>query len=152
MIIKSLIITHRYVGVVLGVLMTVWCLSGFVMMYQPYRATSAGERQAGLEPLDLSACCASLPITDDTPLGIARIEMLGGQPVLRGARDLGRRREDGDPHASAPTRLASRCSSTGMSRRTRADTAGSMRAVAHPVPSLHFATTCPHGSQTSEWP
>lgn len=83
MIIKSLIITHRYVGVVLGVLMTVWCLSGFVMMYQPYPATSAGERQAGLEPLDLSACCASLPITDDTPLGIARIEMLGGQPVLR---------------------------------------------------------------------
>ena len=32
MILKSLIITHRYVGVVLGVLMTVWCLSGFVMM------------------------------------------------------------------------------------------------------------------------
>jgi hypothetical protein len=83
MIIKSLIITHRYVGVLLGVLMTVWCLSGFVMMYQPYPATSAGERQAGLEQLDLSACCASLPITDDTPLGIARIEMLGGQPVLR---------------------------------------------------------------------
>lgn len=83
MILKSLIITHRYVGVVVGVLMTVWCLSGFVMMYQPYPATSAEERQAGLEPLDLSACCATLPITDDTPLGNARVEMLGGAPVLR---------------------------------------------------------------------
>ena len=49
MIIRPLIILHRYVGVVLGVLMTVWCLSGFVMMYQPYPATSAAERQAGLE-------------------------------------------------------------------------------------------------------
>lgn len=83
MILRSLIITHRYVGVVLGVLMTVWCLSGFVMMYQPYPATSAEERQAGLEPLDLTACCATLPITDDTLLGNARIEMLGGAPVLR---------------------------------------------------------------------
>jgi len=83
MILKSLIITHRYVGVVLGVLMTVWCLSGFVMMYQPYPATAAEERQAGLETLDLSACCTTLPITDDTPLGNARIEMLGGEPVLR---------------------------------------------------------------------
>jgi len=83
MILKSLIITHRYVGVVLGVLMTVWCLSGFVMMYQPYPATTAQERQAGLEALDLSACCTTLPITDDTPLGNAHIEMLGGAPVLR---------------------------------------------------------------------
>ena len=58
MILKSLIIVHRYVGVVLGVIMTIWCLSGFVMMYQPYPATSPEERQAGLEPLDLSNCCA----------------------------------------------------------------------------------------------
>ena len=36
MIIKSLIVLHRYLGVVLGVIMTVWCLSGFVMMYQGY--------------------------------------------------------------------------------------------------------------------
>jgi hypothetical protein len=83
MLMKSLIITHRYVGVVLGVLMTVWCLSGFVMMYQPYPATSPAERQAGLETLDLSSCCATLPITDDALLGNARIEMLGGAPVLR---------------------------------------------------------------------
>jgi hypothetical protein len=47
MIIKSLIVIHRYVGVVLGVIMTIWCLSGFVMMYQGYPATTPDERQAG---------------------------------------------------------------------------------------------------------
>ena len=36
MILKPIIIVHRYVGVVLGVIMTLWCLSGFVMMYQPF--------------------------------------------------------------------------------------------------------------------
>ena len=37
-----------------------------------------------------------------------------------------------------------------MSRRTRAVTAGSMRAVAQPIPSETLATTCPQGSATSE--
>lgn len=83
MILKALIVTHRYVGVVLGALMTVWCLSGFVMMYQPWPGTTTTERQAALEPLDLSRCCTPLPISDDTPVGAARIEMLSGEPVLR---------------------------------------------------------------------
>ena len=56
MIIKSIIVVHRYLGVVLGVIMTVWCLSGFVMMYQGFPNTSPEERAAGLERLDLSSC------------------------------------------------------------------------------------------------
>jgi hypothetical protein len=83
MILKSLIVVHRYVGVVLGVLMTLWCISGFVMMYQPYPATTQAERAAGLESLNLAQCCADLPLTDTDPLGNARIEMLNGVPVLR---------------------------------------------------------------------
>ena len=83
MVMKSLIIVHRYVGVVLGVLMTVWCLSGFVMMYQPYPSTSQEEKLAGLESLDLSQCCANVTLAGDTTLGNARIEMLNGAPVLR---------------------------------------------------------------------
>ena len=83
MMIQSLIVVHRYLGVVLGVIMTLWCVSGFVMMYQGYPATTPGERQAGLERLDLSQCCASLPIADDAPAAGLRIEMLGGAPVLR---------------------------------------------------------------------
>ena len=88
MIMKSLIVVQRYVGVVLGVIMTVWCLSGFVMMYQGYPATTPEERQAGLERLDLSAYTTPLALDDDTPAAQARVEMLNGSPVLRmGGRD-----------------------------------------------------------------
>lgn len=83
MIMKSLIVVHRYVGVVLGVLMTLWCVSGFVMMYQPYPATSPAERMAGLETLNLTRCCEDIALADADPLANARIEMLGGAPVLR---------------------------------------------------------------------
>ena len=52
------------------------------MMYVAYPETTAEERVAGLEPLDLSACCdgASLP---EGPIESATIEMLAGRPVLR---------------------------------------------------------------------
>lgn len=83
MIMKSLIIVHRYVGVVLGVLMTLWCVSGFVMMYQPYPATTPIERQAGLQTLDLAGCCQDIALADTDTLTNARIEMLDGAPVLR---------------------------------------------------------------------
>lgn len=63
--------------------MTLWCVSGFVMMYQPYPATTQQERLAGLEPLDLANRCAELPLADDEVLANARIEMLDGAPVLR---------------------------------------------------------------------
>ena len=71
-----------FVGVVLGVIMTLWCISGFVMMYQGFPETSQQERLAGLAPLDLVACCADLPIAADTPADSLRIEMLNGEPVL----------------------------------------------------------------------
>jgi PepSY-associated TM region len=82
MILKSIIVVHRYVGVVLGVLMTVWCLSGFVMMYQPYPTTTQEERQAGLAPLDLSKATAEMPFSADTTATSYRVEMLNGAPVL----------------------------------------------------------------------
>lgn len=83
MILKSIIVVHRYVGVVLGVIMTIWCLSGFVMMYQGYPATTPEERQAGLEALDLSQCCAAIPLDGDSIAMAYRVEMLDGEPVLR---------------------------------------------------------------------
>ena len=83
MIIKSLIVIHRYVGVVLGVIMTVWCLSGFVMMYQGYPATTPEERQAGLETLDLTRCCADLGVDGEATAMAYRVEMLNGSPILR---------------------------------------------------------------------
>lgn len=83
MIVKPILILHRYLGVTLGVLMTVWCLSGFVMMYQSFPETTPAERRAGLERLDLSQCCAQLPIEDDASAGGMRVEMLNGAAVLR---------------------------------------------------------------------
>ena len=76
MILKSIIVVHRYVGVVLGVIMTVWCLSGFVMMYQGYPATTPEERQAGLETLDLTRCCADLGVDGEATAMAYRVEML----------------------------------------------------------------------------
>lgn len=89
MVMKSLIVVHRYVGVVLGVIMTVWCLSGFVMMYQPYPELSQQERRAGLQTLDLTHCCEEVALADTDMLANARIEMLGGDPVLRSSGEAG---------------------------------------------------------------
>ena len=84
MVIRSIIVVHRYVGVILGVIMTLWCLSGFVMMYQGFPETSQEERLAGLTPLDLSNCCSPITaIPDDTTARSFRVEMLNGTPVLR---------------------------------------------------------------------
>ncbi|MEZ6030088.1 MAG: PepSY domain-containing protein [Hyphomonadaceae bacterium] len=80
---KALIVIHRYVGVVLGVIMTLWCASGFVMMYQGYPETTLAERRAGLAPLDLTQCCANVPLPDDASANGLRIEMLNGAPVIR---------------------------------------------------------------------
>jgi hypothetical protein len=74
-------LVHRWLGIALALLMALWTLSGFVMMYVSYPATSAAERAAGLDPLDLSACCgqADIPRTLDS----AVVEMVLGRPVLR---------------------------------------------------------------------
>ena len=87
MVMKSLIIVHRYVGVVLGVIMTLWCVSGFVMMYKGFPETSQQEHLAGLASLDLSAPLAEMPIEADASANGLRIEMLNGAPVVRLGRD-----------------------------------------------------------------
>jgi len=83
--VRVLVWLHRYLGVTVGLLMALWCLSGFVMMYMPYPRLSEAERLQGLEPLQLEGCCAleSLRIPLDQPLNGWRVEMLTGEPVLR---------------------------------------------------------------------
>ena len=83
MILKSILVLHRYLGVLLGVLMTVWCLSGFVMMYQGFPNATPEERRSGLASVDLSQCCDALALADDAAAGGWRINMLDGEPVLR---------------------------------------------------------------------
>ena len=83
---RFLFLVHRYLGIALGVLMVMWCVSGIVMIYVPYPALVDDDRLRGLEPLSASECCAlvgkDFP-TDDTPLRSFHVEMLGGHPVLR---------------------------------------------------------------------
>src|SRR5688500_7505016 len=50
-------LVHRWLGIALALLMVLWTLSGVVMMYVSYPETTAAERLAGLDPLDLSTCC-----------------------------------------------------------------------------------------------
>ncbi|MGB6451487.1 MAG: hypothetical protein WBE92_12110, partial [Steroidobacteraceae bacterium] len=82
---RSLLLAHRYLGVALGVLMLMWCLSGVVMMYVTYPELSGPARLRALEPIDWSGCC----IVGDDALSDAervprfQVEMLAGVPVLR---------------------------------------------------------------------
>ena len=62
---RGLLFVHRWLGIAVGWLVALWCLSGVVMMYGGYPSLSAAEHYAGLAPLDL-ACCASLPGTTST--------------------------------------------------------------------------------------
>jgi uncharacterized iron-regulated membrane protein len=93
-LLRVILFTHRYIAVAVGLLMSLWCLSGFVMMYQDYPAFTQAEKLRGLAPLDLSACCSTGFLPDDAgPLADFRIDMLGDEPVLRqsGAAPIGLR-------------------------------------------------------------
>jgi uncharacterized iron-regulated membrane protein len=88
-VIRFLFGLHRWMGVVLGLLMLMWCLSGIVMIWQPYPSMRDGRhdlRVEGLAPIALPATTA-LPPADiakpDAKLRSARIEMMADRPVLR---------------------------------------------------------------------
>ena len=55
---KYLFILHRYLGVVVGLIMLMWCLSGFVMMYQSFPDMTQDEVYAGRDAINLADCCA----------------------------------------------------------------------------------------------
>ena len=78
---RTLLIVHRYLGVVVGLVVTLWCLSGFVMMYRGYPAVSPAQRLKGLEALALPTG-APAPDLGGEPLSGFRIEMMAGRPVL----------------------------------------------------------------------
>jgi len=88
--IRLLFLFHRYLGIGVGLLMAMWCLSGLVMMYVSYPALDAGTRLAHLTPIDWHQCCriSTQALGDPDPAPPFRIEMLAGRPVLtlRGLR------------------------------------------------------------------
>jgi len=90
---RLLLLVHRYLGIAFGVIVALWCLSGFVMMYVQYPDLNEREYLAGLQEIDSRACC----ITNEDVLGQLEgvdelsVEMLAGHPVLRArfGRDAG---------------------------------------------------------------
>jgi uncharacterized iron-regulated membrane protein len=92
---RLLLLVHRYLGIGVGLLMSVWCVSGLVMMYVSYPALDRDTRLAHLAPIDWRGCCSvSRSILEDTDAVEGfQLEMLAGRPVLawgtgRGAAGL----------------------------------------------------------------
>lgn len=84
MAMRVLLILHRYLGVVVGLVMTLWCLSGFVMMYQGYPDLTEAERLRALPRLAGAAWAVDrLPVAPATRIEGFRIEAVGDRPVLR---------------------------------------------------------------------
>ena len=73
----------------LGLLMTLWCLSGFVMMYSGYPALSDAARLKALEPIRLPAKLAVPTVADRDRFTGFRVEMRDGRPVLQLRGDRG---------------------------------------------------------------
>jgi len=130
---KILLIAHRYLGVVVGLLMTLWCLSGFVMMYQGYPAFTRAEKLATLAPIPAAAPVRTPALAPDTVIEAFEIEMLGECPVLRYRTSDGPRQTldlcSGQPVDKAPE----------ASVRRAAQTYGALTALGAPRTMEHIA-------------
>src|SRR3984893_11597821 len=82
---RATVITHRYLGVAVGLLMLAWFASGVVMMYVAYPELTDRDRLASLAPIPWEACCLiySQNFADDDPIRAVQIQTLAGEPVLR---------------------------------------------------------------------
>ena len=80
-----LVVIHRYLGVVLGLLMLAWFISGIVMMYVPYPQRGETERTSALASIPWSRCCnfAGVPLAGGNLIEAAQVENVADQPVLR---------------------------------------------------------------------
>ena len=83
---KLLIYSHRWLGIIVGVVFVAWCVSGIVLMYAGVPHLTAGERLARLPMLDLSS--ARISPADaarqfPAPPFRLRISMHGNRPVYR---------------------------------------------------------------------
>lgn len=82
--IRWLILIHRYLGIAIGLVMVLWCLSGIVMMYVQYPSVDKNLSLRVLEPINLEGCCQSTIIEQSALVDVNRfqLEMLAGEPVL----------------------------------------------------------------------
>jgi PepSY-associated TM region len=84
LLIRWLVLAHRYLGIAVGLLMVMWCLSGIVMMFVRYPNLGEASRRAALPPIDWHRCCTAGDVLQaDRPVERLQIEMLAGHPVMR---------------------------------------------------------------------
>lgn len=85
--------------------MTLWCLSGFVMIYVDYPRLLPAEQLRGLSSLQLpvGGDWARISLSPETVLVSARLEMMAGRPVLRVVPESGTDREIWQMRASPAT-------------------------------------------------
>ena len=83
---KLLIYSHRWLGIIVGVVFVAWCVSGVVLMYYGVPHLTAGERLMRLPALNLSNIGVSpgeaATQLKDPPRRL-RISMHGDRPVYR---------------------------------------------------------------------
>jgi uncharacterized iron-regulated membrane protein len=84
-VIRWLLLLHRYLGIAVGLLMAMWCVSGVVMMYRSYPELAEDGRLHHLAPIIWSGCCkiSDQVLPDADPVSMFQIEMLAGRPVLQ---------------------------------------------------------------------
>ena len=87
---RPVLVLHRWLGVFVGLLMTLWCLSGFVMIYVDYPRLEPAAQLQGLAPVQLppgpvwnDPAWEEAGLAPDLPIASARVEMMAGRPVLR---------------------------------------------------------------------
>ena len=80
-----LLLVHRYVGIAIGLLVMLRCLSAFVMMYVQFPELSEREQLAALPVIDTEHCCElDLESLSSSPeIMDFVVESLASQPVLR---------------------------------------------------------------------
>ncbi|MFL2434146.1 MAG: PepSY domain-containing protein, partial [Vicinamibacterales bacterium] len=83
---RLLVFTHRWLGIVGGLLFVTWFVSGIVLMYAGMPSLSESERLRRLPPLDL----ARIAVAPDEALDAVRasprrvvISMVGERPAYR---------------------------------------------------------------------
>lgn len=85
LMIRLLFLLHRYLGIVVGLVMLIWTVSGIIMMYKVYPELDQWQKLGLLQNLDTDSCCQlpASPAMRSERFSEARIEMLANVPVLR---------------------------------------------------------------------
>jgi len=77
------VVTHRYLGIVMGLLMLLWFASCVAMLFVRWPEVSEAERVRALPPIAWAECCDFGKVRDEQQVTHAVVEDLAGRPVLR---------------------------------------------------------------------